>query len=563
MLEESDSKKRRIWITVIFLAMLAWFIIGFHNEIGQTFQIFMSVISYAFGLPRFQMPDNVIRPLAVLIFNLLGFYIVYNLWLLIISSQALLPVKNMTEVRRTMQHLRMFIARSHGPAVFIKDGKLVADPAELRRLAPGVILVDFNSAVVLERQVPPPSLMGPIQGLFGKLMGGELPREQATPPRACGNGLVFTYGGERIRGVVDLRRQWRNFTDVRAYTREGIELKTSVFAAFTIGQDAEIVQVSYDGERRVENLRVVYLETLPDHRLRVRELADELDEADRAEIHQYASDPQQLNLGAYIPLERPSSIPVFNAARVFAAVYSEARNDQDQVIPWVDLPVRVAIDLFREQLSRVNYDDLYKPDNPEVYPLKDFQKRLRIAVRNTGILSYRLIVHQSGELISGRKYNPAALLVSPVRALVGRKILRDRGIKIIGSSFGDLIPVSDAVYKQRLDNWKARWETDAEVIRAGHELDAMRLRARSRAQAQQDLVNSLSQIIQNKKYPQEVLAIRIMQALETLAVDPNTRQLLPAEIINMMHTMHEWLSVNPANSASPASPQQPPKSLKS
>jgi len=224
------------------------------------------------------------------------------------------------------------------------------------------------------------------------------------------------------------------------------------------------------------------------------------------------------------------------------------------MIPWVDLPVRVAIDLFREQLSRINYDDLYKPDNPDIFPLKDFKKRLKINVRNTGILSYRLIVHQSGELISGRKYNPAAILVSPVRTLFARKVLRDRGIKIIGSSFGDLIPVSEAVYKQRLDNWRARWETDAEVIRAGHELEAMRVRARSRAQAQQELIYTLSQIFQNKKYTQEALAVRVMQALETVAFDQNTRQLLPTETIDMMRSLHDWLLGNP---------QQPPKSLKS
>jgi hypothetical protein len=554
MLEESVSKKRKIWLTVIFLVMLAWIILAFHNEIFQTFQIFLALLSFAFGRPTIQLPENIIRPLAVLAFNIIAIYLVYNLWLLIISSQALLPVQNMAEIRRTMQHLRMFIAHAHGPAVFIKDGKPIADPAELKRLAPGLILIDFNSAVVLERQVPPPSLMGPIQGLFGKLMGGELPRQQAIPPRAVGNGLVFTRVGERIRGVVDLRRQWRNLTEVHAYTREGIELKTSVFAAFTIGQDADIVQVTYDGEHRADNLRVVYLENLPDHRLRVRDMADELDEADRAEIHQYATNAQQLTLNPFQSLERPPATPVFNAARVFAAVYSEARNDQDQVIPWVDLPVRVAIDLFREQLSRVNYDDLYKPDNPDIFPLKDFQKRLRITVRNTGILSYRLVFHQSGELINGRKYNPAALLVSPVRPLNTKKVLRDRGIKIIGSGFGDLIPVSEAVYKQRLDNWRARWETDTEVIRAGHDLEAMRVRARSRAQAQQELVYSLSQIFQNKKYSQEVLAVRVMQALETVAVDPNTRQLLPAETINLMRTLHDWLLGNP---------QPPSKSLKS
>src|ERR1035437_7194266 len=140
ILEESVSNKRKIWITVVFLAMLAWIILAFHNEISQTFQIFMALLSFAFGLPRTQLPENIIRPLAVLTFNVIGLYLVCSLWLFALSSQTLLPVQNMAEIRQTLLHLRMFIARAHGPAVFIKDGKLVADPAELRRLAPGVIL---------------------------------------------------------------------------------------------------------------------------------------------------------------------------------------------------------------------------------------------------------------------------------------------------------------------------------------------------------------------------------------------------------------------------------------
>jgi hypothetical protein len=101
-------------------------------------------------------------------------------------------------------------------------------------------------------------------------------------PRVCGPGIVFSRPRERIGGVVDLRKQFRLQANVPCYTRDRIELTTNVFAGFTIGQKPDILQVTYEGEFRPENLRVVTMERTENH-LRITGLLDELDEADRSE----------------------------------------------------------------------------------------------------------------------------------------------------------------------------------------------------------------------------------------------------------------------------------------
>jgi hypothetical protein len=120
-------------------------------------------------------------------------------------------------------------------------------------------------------------------------------------------------------------------------------------------------------------------------------------------------------------------------------------------------------------------------------------------------------------------------------------VLRDRGIKVIASSFGDLIPVAEEVYKQRLDNWRATWERDIALVHANRDLEAMRVRSRAQAQAQRDLFNAFSQIFQSNENSQEVLTIRVFQALESLAGDPKTRQFLPFETVELIRNLGGWL----------------------
>lgn len=238
------------------------------------------------------------------------------------------------------------------------------------------------------------------------------------------------------------------------------------------------------------------------------------------------------------------------AERVFRATASTARDNKNEETPWTDLPVQVSVDLFREMLAQVNYDNLYRPNDNGEFPLAQFTNRFNTVVRNMGVLSYRLLMRRDGGVLEdGKSYSPSELHCTSIRLLTNTKgkVLRERGIKVIASSFLDLIPPKD-VYEQRLDTWRAEWEKDTEIAHAAGELAAARIHARARAQAQQAMVYSLSHIFKTTKGSREALALRVLQALETAAADPKTNQLVPKDTIELLRHVHIWLlpgDVNP------------------
>jgi hypothetical protein len=226
-------------------------------------------------------------------------------------------------------------------------------------------------------------------------------------------------------------------------------------------------------------------------------------------------------------------------------VFAQARNNDQEIIPWTELPTRVAAGLYRDILPTINYNDLYDVNGTGNFPLPEYKAKLRRAMRNNGTLSFRLIYHAGHEpLVEGCIYHENALVVSEIYPLTNSKLLRDRGIKMIFSSFGDLIPVSPLIYKQRLDSWRAKWERELDITTAGRELQAMRVRSRALADAQQDLWYHLNQIFSIPEYSEEALALRVMQALETAAADPKTRELLPATTMDMLRHINSVISAH-------------------
>ena len=542
------KKKKVNRIKQIPLVLFLLFAIAFRTEIFRVVELAWAfawgIVKAILDFPIGSIPFENLLYLRIIGFNIIfGFGLIFILWLILISLQALLPVNSPLDVYRTAFHLVLHLFRLHGQAVFIKDGKKLATAKELEKESSGVVVVDFNSAVVLEEQVPKPSLIRKIIDSF--LLNLKLIDSYASP-RVVGRGVAFTRRSERIREAVDLREQFRMRHDVHAYTRDGIELTTSVNAVFTIGQDPDILQVAYIGGHSEQMLRSVNLEEQSDGRIRVKSFKDELDDLDRNEIHHLARVAHRMNvLLPYSPMEPLETLPMFNADRVFSAVFSQARDQNGDLSPWFDLPALVAVELFREQLSHVDYDDLYRPDLNDNFPLPKFKEKFRSAVRNQGVLSYRLIFDASGGLLEkDRVYRKTELLVSKVMPLTASKVLRDRGIKLLASGFRELIPVSQMIYQQRLDTWRSKWDKDTEIARANNELAASRVHSRARARAQREFTHVLTSILEKEEYSQEIMAVRVLQALEQVAADPNTHQLLPGDTIRLLSSVHNWLLPN-------------------
>ena len=542
-LGEPTNKRRRTIIGGIIAALVLFYLIGFWREIRD-------VILMLAQFPDGFFPER-IESAKILIYTVFTFLLFAIFWIIAISQQALLPAITPQERWRTAFQFITYILGQHGPAVFVKDGKVLSTKEDVRD-GPGVAVVDFNSAVVLEERLPPPGLGSGFDSGFHRFLWQLGLADKAESPRVMGPGIVFTRSRERIRGAVDLRRQFRMLKDISGYSRDGIEVGANVWSIFTIGQDPDILQVTYEGEKHPDNLRVINFEPLPDGYLRVAGFSDELDRLDRQEIHHYfhvLSRTQDFQ--EYSALPPPSALPVFNKERVFNAVYSEARAEDEEVVKWTELPTRLGASIFREIISQASYDQLYQVGNPGPLPLTRFRGRLRQTMRNYGLLSYRMIFLKNGEPFQLRRvYREGEMKVSKTHALVASKILRDRGIKVIASGFGDILPVSEAVYRHRLDSWKAPWQRDQLMVNATSELEVMRIRARARALAQQDLAANLSTIMAATSNP-EVLAVRLMQALEQVGADARTMQLLPPNTIDLMRSVHDFLSHGESETTSP------------
>jgi len=560
-LDDSKQKRQRKVIGIAIIAGAAVLLAAFWHETSGVAILVWAVIKRVFNLPLGAFPPDILRSIAIFSFNcVFGFGLIFSIWLLVIAAQALLPVTALKfslanpseghsgfktylkEHLRTAWHLILYITRQHGPAVFVRDGKAVETEEDHARIGPGVLVIDYNSAAVLEEQVLPPGMIGPLINMLQQFLTKLGLADPYQSPRTTGQGIVFTRTRERIRSVVDLRQQLRSKQAVKAYTRDGIELSTGLWVLFTIGQEPEVVHVTLHGERHPEKIQVLSLQPTADGMVQVTLLSkEELSPEDRLSIHQLTRSANRL---PFQFLEEPSPLPVYDSGRVFAAVASEARS-KNYTRPWDDLPLQVATENFRELLTHINYDQLYKPNLDPDASLAELKRDYQQSVRNNGLLNFRMLYHRENKWIDNGVYSPAELLATGVISLPASRstVLRERGIKVIGSGFTDLNP-PPAIYSQYLDSYKSAWERDTSIINAGYELESVRIRSKAKAQAQQDIIQSLSGILKMEGQSGEALAIRVYQALESIAADPQTHLLLPSETTNLMRNLHDWLLPN-------------------
>ena len=571
-----SSLSAKLWTWLPAVVTLVIFLISFRSEVKLVWQLISAYFLVLFLHVNVTLPINpeTMRACVVIASNLIIFGFSYLLVLRWIS-QFTLPVRSRTERLEAFNSLfRYTFAKSlHGPAIFMKDGKPKAEEGELKNLHAGVAFVDLNSAIVLEEQSgsndamrqeihfdslseesaesksPRPSFWKKVLNLFG--FGRS--KTNVKIVRTLGPGIVFTKRGEKIVGWADLRKQSRTREDVIGSTRDGIEVKTKISVAFTLGQKEETLKVT-----RVNGNWLVIQTTaapeadpinraLPPLSLGIKKLSDELDDKDKEEIERYFNqgELEWLGSGSQVGETKSGSAPqfIFDAERVFAAVYSRARDAKDGVLgEWTDLPGYTATEVFRDLLAHENYDDLYLPDDPKKFPLSEFKDKFGQKVRNMGILGYQVVMRKDGTPLKDEQFlREDEFIFSAPRRFERSVVLRDRGIKILSAGFSDLIPTDKVVREQLLENWRAQWQQETQKTLADHELRTMRIHNHERARTQQDMVYSLSRIFRDGHYTDEALAMRLYQALEAAATNPATQRLLPSDTVQMLSNLRQWL----------------------
>lgn len=505
------------------------------------------------GAAQVQALDPRIKSTAWLyVFGVFLFTVGIFYWMALIAY-FILPVRDPKEGWLSFQRLFLYFRGMHGPIVRARNGveqSVAQDPDR-----PGVALVDLNSAIAIEEY--------PAGGMLASLSQTRLLKkrketgETLYQARAEGPGVVFLRAFERVRGVADLRPQIRLRFQVGTQTRDGIEVESMVFTLFTLGEPAQVLQVTYAGEPSAENVRVITTREvgvpIPGKTGRERlikvvsALPDDLDQDDKREIHRFIQkyNNNQVDVNpSEKAFDRSQIGPfLFDERRVFDAVVSKPYDVDDQEIKeWTELPAHVAAGIFRNLVNREYYDNLYKPSDQREYPILELKQEFMKVMRNQGVLAYQYVENLDGSPIKeDQVWETSKLKTSPERELHTPKLLRARGIKVIAAGFGELKPTHEDVSQYLTRYWRSEWQREAMIKESEYDLEAMRIKNMARVQAQSNIVKTLSMIMSDSTYSREALAYRTLQALEAAAADPKTRSLLPGETIRMLERIHDLL----------------------
>jgi hypothetical protein len=557
--EKKFYQKARFWRWVVFISFVIFCLVAFSPEMRSLLAFLLDVLNrtehFSAILER--------RDFQVLVVNLLAF-IAFFVAGLLLTAQFILPVQTLQERRKAADRILRYLMRRHGPAVFVKEAQVIGQAEELESSYPGVVFVDLCSTIALENQFVPVSPTGaPDPGQTTAKRPKRIRRlnifqrgrmRQEKPVRVAGPGIVFTEWGEKLRGVADLRRQFRLIPNVSFGTRDGFSVLSHVFIIFSLGEKPDVLKVAIQGDTPAD-VRSVKVD---ERTKRVTGFTDELDDADKAEIFHFIKSYRPETVEEIWPDESgppPAKAPyVYDPERVFAAIYAESRNAADQSSErWSDLPPRVAIEVFRDMLSLEKFNDLYRPDQPyeegkaETFPFLDiFRNEFSQKVRNQGVLAFQAGKRRDGKQLQvGDRWDVDWLEIMPERKLRNSKVLRNRGIRVVVSGFPELNPSHPGVRQQLVEYWSARWKRDASQTEAEHNLEAMRMQTRARAEAQRDMVDVLRRIYSLPELSQEAMSIRLFQALEGAAAEPRTRQLMPGDSLTFLWDLRQYLLPTP------------------
>lgn len=595
-------KKALFWRFLIKGMLFLLFLVAFWKELTPALSGFwnLAVILIGYGFNLFNQElreqvflvsgfnDVVLSHMGKILINILAYILVYWVSVFMVAQFAL-PIQEWKDRWKTFVRLFYFRIGWYGVTAFVREGKLIAKTGEDDTSNAGVILVDLSSAVVLSSQT------WDEQKFHGNrdFRDYSPPEITISPFRVVGPGVNFIESGEKIRSIIDLRRQVRSTSGIKAITRDGIEIETGIFTVFSAGDPPDVIPVAYIDGMESSNLAAFDLEEdKENHKFIVKRIFS-LGFLDANEIHS-AVENKEINAPSVVSsittVNKTITPYLFNENRVFAASCGDALSNSSakDIAPWYELAQPICIDLFQNIFSQFSYDLLFslkesiysnlknndladsagedyedysvdKPITP--YKESDFLKTIKadlnFQMRCQGLISYKLVKlitydeirsvsnidWKSSGLTEGGSYDASQIYMSEPKPLTGTKVLRERGVKVVTAGFTQIISPPE-IHRQMVETWKARSEREISITLAKHERDAMQVINNARTQTQRENAYHLSNLFKEQKHSKEALALFLFQALENIATDPKShKDLPPKEVLAMVQNLHRWLLI--------------------
>ncbi len=343
-------------------------------------------------------------------FDLLLFVLLFLLWF-VFFVQFILPVRTLRDRMRLLFRIIIYqvprikalgLTRLHGPAIFIKDGKIIQKMVktegevkeEIQRRGPGVIWLDPASAAVL--------------------------RTPVKFTRAVGPGVVFTGWSETIAGVVDLHIQLQFLGPGEGENPFAPKEEGESEEKFKELQDRirwSTSAMTRDGIEVVATLSVTF-------------------KIDADEAHHEGGTP----FG-------------FNPAAVFQAVATGGVNPAAKPessryhVPWNQIPALIMVDVWREYVRKFTLNQLFEtlpadPGHPgeHLTALQFIRDMINERMKSPEVRELDDFGRPTGQKVPSREY---ALIKAS-----GIKVMRVRLRKVFFAS---------GVEDQLIRQWTANW----------------------------------------------------------------------------------------------------------
>jgi hypothetical protein len=278
--------------------------------------------------------------------------------------------------------------------------------------------------------------LGPVRGedrsgpgvLFVDPASAAVLRTPTRFTRAVGPGLAFTAPGERVAEAIDVRRQVRSLQGQRPAPGDAVDA-------------ASAMALTRDGIPISADLSVTFMLD-PGHNLPPRE-------GRSAQLSPYEVNLQAAERAAY------------------GHAYGDGERDD---LPWTELPLRLTIDLWREEVKRNRLDELLDDSSSAPSPIQRLEESVQA----------RLVPATH----TGTEHPSSA---QPTRE---QQVLAARGIRVLSVNLGNLY-LPERVQEQRMGRWRDAWSSRATEHKGIEDREPTDLNARAEG-AWHDLTRSLA-----------------------------------------------------------------------
>ena len=521
--------KRYVYLSLLILLILFW------DLISGVFRGFLLVLRPP--ETSASIPVELLQYWGRFALVTILFLFTFSLFLLLIAY-FILPNLMLEQHLELWKRLWLYLIGKHGAAVFVRNGKTLAEFGEKSKRGVGLLLIDRQSAVIVE----------------------EIGRNQMSRMKVITPGIAFLNPRQKIRGSVDLRPQRRSISDLHAYTKDGVEVMTNLSTVFTLGQLPEVLLVTYqlDGDQSqpiADLLRVIQLSEPSPSLLKpnalsrtVSSLSNEIDPDDREEIHRFV---QNFHLGTSnstisAQAERLSGQTIVDSQRILSAYFAiPSSQPLHPPLDWSDLPLQIAIDLLREFIASIPYQAIYSPHRPFTHSLTELKSQFSKRMRNQGVLAFQFVQRKDNHPIRiGDEWEIAELIFYPVQRLHAAKFLRSKGIKILNATFGELRPADETIEKRLFDQWLLGIEK--QPLRNSESELATSLQTKPPARDFQ-IATRFREALNSTAGSSQVNLTQFLAILEDELNDPQVRKGLSAETLQRFQQLRNQLSKTQAS----------------